>query len=114
MESYFTNVNLKLNIIITKLETFKSIIFLIIFIFIIKNNQKFIKKRDNLKEIKNFIITNINGGLVNSSDIFLKVKNPKISIIISVYNGEGYLKTALRSIQNQDFKDIEIYELSHQ
>jgi glycosyltransferase involved in cell wall biosynthesis len=36
------------------------------------------------------------------------VINPKISIIISVYNGEGYLKTAVRSIQNQDFKDIEI------
>ena len=29
-------------------------------------------------------------------------------MVISVYNGEGYLKTALRSIQNQNFKDIEI------
>jgi glycosyltransferase involved in cell wall biosynthesis len=35
-------------------------------------------------------------------------KNPKISIVISVYNSEGFLKTALTSIQNQDFKDIEI------
>ena len=35
-------------------------------------------------------------------------KNPKISIVISVYNGEPYLKSALLSIQNQDFKDIEI------
>ena len=33
---------------------------------------------------------------------------PKISIVISVYNGEGYLKTSLLSIQNQDLKDIDI------
>ena len=36
------------------------------------------------------------------------MKNQKISIVISVYNGKSYLKTALHSIQNQDFKDIEI------
>ena len=35
-------------------------------------------------------------------------KNPEISIFIIVYNGEAYLETALLSIQNQDFKDIEI------
>ena len=34
--------------------------------------------------------------------------NPKLSIVITVYNGEAYLKTILLSIQNQDFKDVEI------
>lgn len=46
--------------------------------------------------------------MINSSQLFIKVDKPKISIVISVYNGQGYLKTALRSIQNQNFKDIEI------
>ena len=39
---------------------------------------------------------------------FEKVDNPKISIIVPVYNREKYLKTFLRSIQNQNFNDIEI------
>lgn len=46
--------------------------------------------------------------MINSPQLFIKVDKPKISIVISVYNGQGYLKTALRSIQNQNFKDIEI------
>ena len=35
-------------------------------------------------------------------------KSPKISVVITVYNGESYLKTTILSVQNQDFKDIEI------
>lgn len=42
------------------------------------------------------------------NNTFYPSQNPKISIIISVYNGEAYLRTALLSIQNQDFQDIEI------
>lgn len=92
---------------IEKLKIFKYLTFFGIFIFIIYNFKHFIKKRDDLKEIHNYIITNLNGHFLNSNK-FVKVENPKISIVISVYNGEGYIKTALRSIQNQDFKDIEI------
>ena len=99
---------LRIKLFFTKLETIKSIISFLIFVFIINNNQRFTKKRDSIKEIQNYIINNVNGKLINSSDTFNIVKNPKISIVISVYNGKGYLKTALRSIQNQDFKDIEI------
>lgn len=36
------------------------------------------------------------------------MKNPKITVILSVYNGEKYLKKALDSIINQSLKDIEI------
>ena len=49
-----------------------------------------------------------NGISINEKEKFYKSKNPKISIIIAVYNAEGYIKNALQSIQNQDFKDIEI------
>ena len=93
---------------VQKLKNFKSMIFLGIFIFILINNHKFNEKRDDLHKIQKYILFNLKEKLINSSYIFPKVINPKISIIISVYNGEGYLKTAVRSIQNQDFKDIEI------
>jgi hypothetical protein len=36
------------------------------------------------------------------------VRNPKISIIIPIYNGGKYLHYSLRSIQNQKMKEIEI------
>ena len=83
----------------------KSIIFIVI---IIISMYKFNKKKDNLYKIQDYLIMNLNEKLINSLDIFYKVKNPKISIIISVYNGKGYIKSAVRSIQNQNFKDIEI------
>ena len=92
---------------IEKLKIFKQLTFLGIFIIIICNYKQFMKKRDDLKEIQNYILTNLNGNLIYSNK-FVKVENPKISIVISVYNGKGYIKSALRSIQNQDLKDIEI------
>ena len=39
---------------------------------------------------------------------FEKVENPKISIISPVYNREKYILRFLRSVQNQNFYDIEI------
>ena len=37
-----------------------------------------------------------------------KNKNPKISIIVPIYNREKYLERCIKSIIEQDFKDIEI------
>ena len=36
------------------------------------------------------------------------LKNPKISVIIPIFNGGKYLYYSLRSIQNQKMKEIEI------
>ena len=63
---------------------------------------------EEYKDIQEFINMVMNCTLYNPNEIFKKSENPKISIVISVYNGEGYIKSALLSIQNQDFKDIEI------
>ena len=63
---------------------------------------------DEHKDIQEYIYMVMNGTLYNPKEIFKKSENPKISIVISVYNGEGYLENALLSIENQDFKDIEI------
>ena len=81
------------------------------FLYLIKQTRKNSIDENLDKEIKNmqeYIYMAINGTLYNPNEVFNKSDNPKISIVITVYNGEGYLKTALLSIQNQDFKDIEI------
>ena len=49
-----------------------------------------------------------NGTAIDKGRIFYPSKNPKISIVIPVFNGEAFLNTTILSIQNQDFKDIEI------
>ena len=72
---------------------------------IIDNN---FNEEEYLKRIYNFIKLNFNGILINNKQKLKKIENPKISIIITVHNGEGCLKIALRSVQNQDFKEIEI------
>ena len=58
--------------------------------------------------MQEYVYMILNESLYNPNEVFKKSENPKISIVISVYNGEGYLKKALISIENQDFKDIEI------
>lgn len=63
---------------------------------------------EEYKDMQEYIYMAMNGTLYNPNEIFKKSENPKISIIVTVFNGEAYLKSALLSIQNQDFKDIEI------
>ena len=72
------------------------------------NISNFLKNNEELNDILKFIDYNLNGNPFDSNEIIFKSKSPKISIIITVYNGEAFLKTSLFSIQNQDFKDIEI------
>ena len=55
-----------------------------------------------------FIYKTLEGNLFESNKTFNKSNNPKISIVIPIYNGESYIKSALISIQNQDFNDLEI------
>ena len=49
-----------------------------------------------------------NGTLYNKDKIYKLSDNPKISVVIPVHNGEAFIKEAVISIQNQDFKDLEI------
>ena len=60
---------------------------------------------DELKDIKKFLA---NDKLINPVEIFKKEENPKISIIIPLYNGEKYIQKSILSIQNQNLKEIEI------
>ena len=65
-----------------------------------KNMTKIIDKANKYisKCLNGILITN----LTNSTNI------PKITAIIAVYNSEKTIKSAIRSIQNQKMKDIEI------
>ena len=63
---------------------------------------------EEYSDIQEYIYMATNGTFYNPNEVFKKSENPKISIVVTVYNGEGYLRSALLSIQNQDFKDVEI------
>ena len=73
----------------------------------INNNSQIIKEeKEELKKVLYFIENNINNNFItNFSE---NQKPPKISIIIPIYNDAKFLIFSLSSIQNQDFKDIEI------
>ena len=68
-----------------------------------------IEDEEELKNIKIYIQNIQNNILINEdTKKIISSDFPLISVIISVYNGEAYIRKALLSIQNQDFKDIEI------
>ena len=85
---------------------------LIILISIININIKTekilnFKQNKDLKNLKEYYNLNNNGTLINDKK-FKRCKNPKISIICSIFNGDKYVFRFLRSIQNQFLDDIEI------
>ena len=63
---------------------------------------------EEYNDIQNYMDLIFTGTKLYENKIYYNSKRPKISIVISAYNGEAFLKTAILSIQNQDLKDIEI------
>ena len=92
------------------------VVTIVVYRFIIKpefdeSNRKnhpeiYISLRERNK-INNYVINCINGILLDNKK-YKKSENPKISIILPVYNKQDFILRVLRSIQNQSFKDIEI------
>ena len=70
-----------------------------------KNYSLFLDN-NTIIEINNFISICLNGTLINP--IQKSSQNPKISLLIPVYNSEKTIKATIRSIQNQNMSDIEI------
>ena len=99
----------KNHILFSLIFTFLSIIIFIIYTFL----KKYFILNNNKKNI-NQILTNINanillyqnGVLVNG--ILPLSSNNLITVIIPVYNSEKTIKAAIRSVQNQNFRDIEM------
>ena len=89
--------------------TFISIIIFIIYTFL----TKYFILNNNKKNI-NEILININANIllyqkgILANNILPLSSNPLITVIIPVYNSEKTIKSAIRSVQNQNFRDIEI------
>jgi len=92
---------------------FIAIFSVIILQFLRMQLECYLKQRKSIKKI-NFQLMNINsymdrckkGILMNG--ILKPVSKPKITSIITSHNSEKYISTAIRSVQNQNFNDVEI------
>ena len=92
---------------------FIAIFSVIILQFLRMQLEFYLKQRKSIKKI-NFQLMNINsymdrckkGILMNG--ILKPVSKPKITSIITSHNSEKYISTAIRSVQNQNFNDVEI------
>ena len=72
-----------------------------------KPNLKQYLKPELIHKFSDYVHLCREGPLIDYTQYPL-LKNPKISAIMPIYNGGKYLYYSLRSIQNQDMKDIEI------
>ena len=99
-----------INIAIIIFKFFLIIYFLLTIYFdninIIINKETIIIKND-IKNIENYYKICNNGILLNNKN-FTQYFIPKISIITPIHNREKYILRYLRSLQNQNFDDIEI------
>ena len=69
--------------------------------------QEILRSYKEKTNVEQYINDCINGVLYDNNKYKLS-ENPKISVIIPIYNKEKFILRILRSIQNQSFKDIEI------
>ena len=69
--------------------------------------MKFPSETKSFKRAKNFIDKCFKGIYINKRP-FKKYVNPEVSAIIPVYNSNNTILRAIKSIQNQDFLNIEI------
>ena len=111
-----------INITAQKNYFYLTILFLILILFLVSlfiftrfkhkqnSNEYFISKNveDEYKDSKEYYKMIKDGVLYEKDKIYYPTNNPKISIVLPVHNGEAFIKEAILSIQNQDFKDIEI------
>ena len=84
----------------------KIILILISFSFLLMNNKLIMKRKNTNNKLIKYINLCEKGILINKVKTIFH--NFKITSIIPIYNSEKTIKTAIRSIQNQKMKEIEI------
>jgi glycosyltransferase involved in cell wall biosynthesis len=80
------------------------IFFRLSFLFVIKRTKS--QREKALKSGRNYLNKCLEGIIKNVT--FTMSNNPRISVIVPVYNSQKTIKSALSSIQNQNMIDIEI------
>ena len=87
---------------------YELLFFFILSIFLFFKIAEYKQKNsfDELKEVNKWIYKCQNEILIRG--ILKSFKKPKISALITLYNSQNSIQTAVRSIQNQYFEDIEI------
>jgi len=114
----FQNINMTKIILCYRFIFFFIVLFLYFLTFNcenLTNDEEIFYKGVNKNYLKSKIIKKFNlyiklcngNKLINKFNNSL-IKNPKISVIMPIYNGGKYLNYSLRSIQNQNLIDIEI------
>ena len=93
------------NKIFIKYKTF--IIFLIISFNNLNNSPTIFNNLSDFNNLEKYFLLCNSTKLINKEKN-KKINNPKVSIISAVFNRENYLLRFIRSIQNQNFKDIEL------
>ena len=46
--------------------------------------------------------------MIQNKDKFNSINNPKVSVIIPIYNSQSFIYRAIKSVQNQNILEIEI------
>ena len=72
--------------------------------------QNYTVKNITTEELKKYIeyMDKSKSGIFLNKQNLGKSENPKISIVISVYNREDYINSTIRSVQNQNLSELEI------
>ena len=99
---YFLILSFSLNLFLLKYLLFKKVKKEIL------NPIKILPREEALDSGLPFVKNCLDGILMKKIDIKEKILNPKISVVIPCYNCKKYIKSALRSVQNQNMTDIEI------
>ena len=63
---------------------------------------------EEFRDMQIFVNLAVNHSLINPKEKLYKSENPKISVVIPMFNAEGFIENGITAIENQDFKDIEI------
>ena len=73
-------------------------------------NNSFIKEDiyEAAKRAHEFVNLSSHGILINSIPLLSNNSPPKISVVIPIYNCQNTIIRAIRSIQNQNFSELEI------
>ena len=86
------------------------------------------KETEEQKELDDFVIDgnhdvptkmlryirNCLDGILLHKENLVPIQNPKISVVVPIFNRERFIKACIRSIQNQKMKEIEIIMIEDQ